>query len=229
MKLDTILSKTHLSNMRKRGPSSLRLQITKVNITKVLTSRPLPFIKISTTYCPHICHQTKPVHTRPIAGTTAPSHAGTMVHTPFYAGSMATSPDQRSIPLLTPSIGPHPLLRRTNGPIHSQNLPYTHPCPKSFLQPGHWKSLMKDYLDPNFVDNIVDIARYGARIGYLGSLKQITSKNHESALRIPSEIEKTLQEELQAGRILKVDKPPLFYISSPIGAVQKKQNGIHTD
>ena len=117
MQLDTMLPKTCLPNMRKRGSSSPRLQITKVNITKILISRSLPFIKIFITYYPHIHHQTKSVHTHPIAGstvhtpfyagstahtlshagttplshagTTALSHAGTTAHTPFYAGSTA--------------------------------------------------------------------------------------------------------------------------------------------
>jgi hypothetical protein len=104
----------------------------------------------------------------------------------------------------------------------------SHLRPESQLVPEHWQLLLAQYPDPSFIDNIAGIATYGARIGYAGPLHQIVSENHASALRIPSEIDQNIASELAASRIAKIHTLPSSHISSPLGAVPKKANGIQT-
>jgi hypothetical protein len=98
------------------------------------------------------------------------------------------------------------------------------------LLPENWKLLLSQYLDPTFVQNIVGIATFGTRVGYQGPQRQIKSENHASALRIPAELDKNIAEELAAGRIVRISLGdlPAAYICSPLGAVQKKANGVQT-
>jgi len=96
------------------------------------------------------------------------------------------------------------------------------------LIPSHWAKLLFSYPDQAFVHNIIGIATYGARIGYRGPFQSISSHNHPSAIRIPSEIQVNLSDELKYGRVKQVSHLPPFYISSPLGAAPKKSNGIFT-
>ena len=67
-----------------------------------------------------------------------------------------------------------------------------------------------------------------AHIGYHGPPCQIYNPNHTSATRIHQEINDNIKQELENGRITKIDSLPPAFISSPLGAVQKKQKGAHT-
>jgi hypothetical protein len=75
---------------------------------------------------------------------------------------------------------------------------------------------------------VVGISIYGARLGYMGPFRTIQSLNHSSALRIPNDIHENLITEISAGRVKRINELPPYYISSPIGAVQKRSNGIFT-
>jgi hypothetical protein len=87
---------------------------------------------------------------------------------------------------------------------------------------------LQEYPDQSFVKNIVGIATYGARLGYLGPLQAIKNTNHSSALRIPKDILANLHDEITAGRVKRVHDLPPYFMASPIGAVQKKSNGVFT-
>jgi len=100
--------------------------------------------------------------------------------------------------------------------------------PISPLVPSHWEYLLSAYPDKDFVRNIVGIATYGARLGYIGPFQSISSSNHSSATRIPSEIHSNISDELIEGRIKQVSQLPPYYISSPLGAAPKKSNGTFT-
>ncbi len=108
------------------------------------------------------------------------------------------------------------------------------PCPSelrpsSTLKPVHWQQLLQHYPDSTFVQNLVGIATYGARIGYTGLPQTIHMKNHASALRIPTELASNIEQELQAGRIKIVPTLPPAFVVSPLGAVPKMANGMQTD
>ena len=100
--------------------------------------------------------------------------------------------------------------------------------PTSSLLPANWEYLLSSYPDKEFVRNIVGIATYSARIGYLGPFQSISSPNHSSATRIPSEIYANIHDELVEGRIKQVPHLPPHYICSPLGSTPKKSNGTLT-
>jgi hypothetical protein len=107
------------------------------------------------------------------------------------------------------------------------------PCPpelrpSSTLRPEHWQSLLQNYPDPTFVQNLVGIATHGARIGYLGPPRTIHAENHASALRIPTELAENIKQESQAGRIRTVTTFPPAFVVSPLGAAPKMANGTQT-
>ena len=153
MQLDTMLSKTCLSNMRKRGPSSLRLQIIKSTSQKYWLadlsppSKASPLI-ISTS----IIRQNQFIHTpspeqRPTLHST--SDQGPTSLSRRNNGSSFTSeqwapfaPEQWAIPLLTPK---HRFIFTSTPDQWPNTSPkfilYTpcipHLCPKSSLQSDH--------------------------------------------------------------------------------------------
>jgi hypothetical protein len=83
-----------------------------------------------------------------------------------------------------------------------------HLRPISQLIPHHWQLLLSEYPDPEFTCNIIGIATHGARIGYSGPTRKIKGDNHESALRIPMELDNNIALELAAGRIKAIKKLP---------------------
>ena len=101
-----------------------------------------------------------------------------------------------------------------------------HLYPHSTLISRHWELLLQNYPDSSFKQIITGIATFGARIGYTGRPSQIQCTNHKSALEIQHDINDNITDELKLGRIAKLDKLPASYISSPIGAVEKRQNGV---
>jgi hypothetical protein len=122
-----------------------------------------------------------------------------------------------------------PLPRPNTTPL----FPVFTPCPpelrpSSTLKPMHWQYLLQHYPDPTFVQNLVGIATYGARIGYTGPPWIIHAENHASALRIPTELARNIEQELYAGRIKAVLTLPPAFVVSPLGAVPKMANGVQT-
>lgn len=88
--------------------------------------------------------------------------------------------------------------------------------------------LLNRYPDSAFPALLAGIAKYGARVGYCGPYIRIRGHNHTSAYRISQDITQNILDEVTAGRVIPLSRlPPAYYIS-PLGAVEKKQNGIHT-
>jgi len=155
---------------------------------------------------------------------TNPQHTAPLHLKPQHTASLITISQHTAQPVIS--------LTETRPNTRPEFEVFT-PChdnikPSSTLIPNHWNELLRNYPDKTFVNNIVGMAIYGARLGYIGPVHSIESANHSSALRIPLDIETNLIEEIHAGRIIKVSQLPSHYISSPIGAVQKKQNGKFT-
>jgi hypothetical protein len=92
----------------------------------------------------------------------------------------------------------------------------------------HWQRLLQHYPDPSFVPNLVGIATYGARIGYMGPPHTIHAENHASALRISTELADNVKQELQAGRIKIVTTFPSAFVVSPLGAAPKMAHEVQT-
>ena len=97
---------------------------------------------------------------------------------------------------------------------------------QSTLKPDRWQSLLKHYPDPEFPNIIAGISRYGARVGYEGPIIRIHGHNHPSVLRIPTEISQNIATEVAATRVHQIYTLPQFYYISPLGAVEKRLNGM---
>ena len=100
----------------------------------------------------------------------------------------------------------------------------------STLKPERWQLLLKRYPDSQFSEIIAGIAKYGAQVGYEGPIVRIRGRNHPSVLHIPSEISQNIAAEVSAARVKQIQHGdlPHFYYISPLGAVQKKTNGLPT-
>jgi len=89
--------------------------------------------------------------------------------------------------------------------------------------------LLKSYPNQRFVDTLTSIATYGSRVGFKGNLcGQTRRSNHSSAFTHADIITKSIQNELEQGRIKEITSLPANYFCSPIGLVPKLTNGIQT-
>ena len=96
------------------------------------------------------------------------------------------------------------------------------------MRADRWLKLLYHYPDHAFPTLLAHIAHFGARVGYQGPIVRVRSSNHSSVYRIPNEITQSIQDELAAGRIARVSSLPLFFFVSPLGAIEKEANGVHT-
>ena len=89
--------------------------------------------------------------------------------------------------------------------------------------------LLKTYPNQRFVDTLTSIVNHGARIGFQGSPSgHVQRPNHSSAFAHPEIVERSLQDELQKGRIKQVSCFPQNIFCSPIGLVPKLTDGIQS-
>ena len=194
-------------------------------------------------------------HTAPLHAyvpATAPSQLTADAQHPQHSARASLPLDVVAPPLSSPPHGPPnnpqplhhfpslPFAEMVSTPIDPTTRPNTNPMftvytpcppnlrPRSTLNPNHWEALLEGYPDPSFVANIVGISIHGARIGFEGSPYQLSSPNHSSALRIARELTENIMNELQEGRVKVIHCLPEAYVSSPLGAVQKKSNGAFT-
>ena len=101
--------------------------------------------------------------------------------------------------------------------------------PSISLRPQGIRQLLKNYPNLQFVDNLAAIAQHGARIGYEGPLNsRIWRPNHRSAQVHANSIRESIHSELSKGRIALLPALPDRYFCSPIGLVEKKDNGVQT-
>ena len=102
-------------------------------------------------------------------------------------------------------------------------------CPPSTLCPDRWASLLRHYPDRAFPNILASIITYGARVGYQGPTLRIRARNHSSVYRIPDEITANIRDELAAARVAPISSLPITgFAISPLGAVEKKANGVRT-
>src|SRR5947207_15055922 len=98
----------------------------------------------------------------------------------------------------------------------------------STLISEHWQLLLQHYPNSRFPDILAGIIQHGARVGYEGPHVRIHGRNHSSAFRIPVEISRNIASEVAANRVVELHSLPQFYYLSPLGAVEKRIDGIRT-
>jgi hypothetical protein len=87
--------------------------------------------------------------------------------------------------------------------------------------------LLKEYPNQRFVDTLLSISLYGARVGFEGTPSEPTRRpNHSSAFAHPEVISKSIQAELEKGRFKQIESLPLNSFCSPVGLVPKMANGL---
>ena len=87
--------------------------------------------------------------------------------------------------------------------------------------------LLKKYPNRRFVDTLLSITVSGARVGYEGTLSGQTRRpNHASAFTHADIISKSIQSELDKGRLKEVENLPQNYFCSPIGLTPKLSDGV---
>jgi hypothetical protein len=111
------------------------------------------------------------------------------------------------------------------------NLIYTDPPLSVHLpSPLHiagWSALLSQHPDRLFVDTLLHIIQYGARIGYCGPRQSIISSNLTSATADPSTLSLDIARERSHQRIMQVPAPApaTHFICSPLGLVPKGSGG----
>jgi len=97
------------------------------------------------------------------------------------------------------------------------------------LKLERWQHLLRGYPDQAFPQLLAGIATHGARVGYEGPFLRVHRLNHASAFRISDEITKNIISEVSLDRVREVyTLPQFYYVISPLGAVEKKANGVRT-
>ena len=105
--------------------------------------------------------------------------------------------------------------------LYKQHNEPMYPCP---LKPDAWEKALEKYSDKTYTKSLVGMLKYGALIGYTGSrVGKKIYPNHGSARLQPDLLLKDLQEQLGNNRlaVYKEGKLPPFFVSSPIGLVDK--------
>lgn len=109
-------------------------------------------------------------------------------------------------------------------PLVDYTAPLVKPGP---LIAAGWETALKDHPDKQYRAVILDIIKFGAKIGYTGPKQRILSENLPTANDAPGLIAKDLQTQIEHGRVTQVDygNLPEFLISSPLGLVPKATKG----
>jgi hypothetical protein len=126
---------------------------------------------------------------------------------------------------------PGPLVLPTPAPEFNTTIryelftPHHLPMPPSPLKVEGWRALLADHPDRNFVNTLLGIITYGARIGYEGPRSNpVVYDNLSTAALEPTLLSADLEKQLNANR-LKTYKSrhnlPNGYIASPLGLTDK--------
>jgi hypothetical protein len=113
-------------------------------------------------------------------------------------------------------------------PLSNEPLP---PSAANVLQAPGIIKLLRTYPNRRFVDTLTSIALAGARVGFQGIPLNVTQRsNHSSAFQHPEVVHKSIQDEMQKGRVMEVPESnlPAHYFCSPIGLVPKMVDGVQT-
>lgn len=109
----------------------------------------------------------------------------------------------------------------------SESFPYNladYTMPLSVRRPlkrEGWSKRLEAHPDRYYVNMIIEIIEYGAKIGYQGPSQRILSDNLSSAKNAPDIISRDLEDQVKHNRVTQVDILPVHFISSPLGLVPK--------
>lgn len=90
-----------------------------------------------------------------------------------------------------------------------------------------WEAELEHHPDKLYKTAILDIIKFGAKLGYTGPRQRIISKNLPTANDAPGLLSKDLQTQIELNRVTQVnhDDLPEFLISSPLGLAPKSTPG----
>lgn len=88
-----------------------------------------------------------------------------------------------------------------------------------------WSQRLRYHPDRHYVNMILDIIEFGAKIGYQCPPQQILNKNLSSATDAPDTISRDLDNQIKHDRVTRVDILPTQFISSLLGLVPKPNGG----
>lgn len=88
-----------------------------------------------------------------------------------------------------------------------------------------WNQRLIHHPDRFYVNMILDIIEFGAKIGYQGPPQQILSENLSSATDSPDIISRDLDNQINHDRVTRIDILPTQFILSPLGLVRKPNGG----
>lgn len=99
---------------------------------------------------------------------------------------------------------------------------YTAPLarPEPLIAAG-WEVALRDHPDKQYKAIILDIIKFGAKIGYTGPQQRILSANFPTAQDAPDVLAKDLKTQIELDRVTRVHDIPEFIICLPLGIVPK--------
>ena len=95
------------------------------------------------------------------------------------------------------------------------------------LLAAEWEAALRNHPDQVYKAVVMDIIRFGAKMGYMGPKQRIISKNLLTANDAPGVLAKNLQTQIECKRVTQVDFDNLseFLICSPLGLNEKATKG----
>jgi hypothetical protein len=103
--------------------------------------------------------------------------------------------------------------------------PHQLPMPPSPLKIEGWRALLSEHPDRNFVNTLLGIITYGARVGYEGPRRNpVIYDNLSTAAREPTLLRADLEKQLKANRLKTYESLhslPNGYMASPLGLTDK--------
>lgn len=107
-------------------------------------------------------------------------------------------------------------------PLVDYTKPLVDPCP---LKPTGWSNLLAHHPDHTYRHTLLDIIKYGARVGYQGLDQKILSTNLPTATDAPHILQDYLTLQLKKNRVTRLEVLPSRFISSPLGVEPKPSGG----
>lgn len=93
------------------------------------------------------------------------------------------------------------------------------------LKPEGWAKLLANHPDRLYVRTILDIIRFGVRIGYTGLKQRILSCNLPTANNAPEILIQDLEKQITHNRVTRLTTNPAAFISSTFGLEPKPNEG----
>jgi hypothetical protein len=108
--------------------------------------------------------------------------------------------------------------------------PLTAPCPPHLtcrgpLKVAGWALHLRNHPDQSYVNSLLDIITFGAKLGYTGPDQLVVSDNLASALLQPDDITSDIEKRIALLQIRRIDTVPSKYICSPLGLTPKSDGG----